>query len=41
MSSASIRKGNLDKARKQGADSPANKLRADHDYTHKHLKEDL
>jgi putative FmdB family regulatory protein len=40
MSSASIRKGSLDKARKQGADARANKLRADHDYMHKHLKED-
>jgi putative FmdB family regulatory protein len=40
MSSASIRKGHLDKARKKGAEARTNKLRADHDYMHKHLKDD-
>ena len=39
VSSASIRKGHLDKARKTGAKARENKLRADHDYMHKHLKD--
>jgi len=40
VSSASIRKGYLDKARKKGAEGRENKLRADHDYMHEHLKDD-
>jgi len=39
VSSASIRKGNLDKVRQKGADARQSKLRADHDYMHKHLKD--
>jgi len=40
VSSASIRKGHLDQARKKGAEARETKLRADHDYMQKHLRDD-
>jgi putative FmdB family regulatory protein len=40
VSSASTRKSNLNKARQKGTEARENKLRADHDYMHKHLRDD-
>jgi putative FmdB family regulatory protein len=40
VSSSTIRKASVDSARKKGAEARKQKLRADHDYMQKHIRDE-